>query len=76
MARAAKEHPGVNVSKLVFGGQPDDALVAAAVHAQLLVVGPHGRNGVRGTRLGPVARAVLRHASCPVGVIRPRDGGP
>jgi nucleotide-binding universal stress UspA family protein len=75
IARAENGHPGVEVSKQVVDGPPSDALLAATVQAQLLVIGPHGRNGVRGTRLGSVARATLRHASCPVGVIR-SDCGP
>jgi nucleotide-binding universal stress UspA family protein len=76
LARAGKEHPDVDVSKLVTGGPAEDALLAAAVHAQLLVVGPRHGDGAPTTRLGSLARAVLRHASCPVGVIRPRDCGP
>jgi universal stress protein A len=41
----------------------------------LIVVGTHGRTGVRRSLLGSVAEHVSRHAHCPVMVIRsPADG--
>lgn len=40
--------------------------------ADLLVMGSHGRTGIRRTLLGSVAEKVLRHATCPVLVARSR----
>ncbi|TDV34025.1 nucleotide-binding universal stress UspA family protein [Paraburkholderia caballeronis] len=39
---------------------------AADWHAQLIVIGTHGRRGVRRMVLGSVAERVLRSATCPV----------
>jgi nucleotide-binding universal stress UspA family protein len=42
---------------------------AKAAEAQLVVMGSHGRTGVRRLLLGSVAEHVLRHADCPVGTV-------
>jgi nucleotide-binding universal stress UspA family protein len=44
--------------------------VAEAVGAELIVMGTHGRRGVRRMLLGSVAEAVVRSAPCPVLTIR------
>jgi nucleotide-binding universal stress UspA family protein len=44
----------------------------AASHADLLVIGSHGRSGVQRLLLGSVTERVVRQASCPTLVI-PRD---
>ena len=48
------------------------AQLAADVHADMVVVGTHGRRGLRRLFLGSVAEAVVRLAQCPVLVVRPR----
>ena len=40
------------------------------VGADLLVMGTHGRRGLRRALLGSVAESVLRHAPCPVLLMR------
>jgi nucleotide-binding universal stress UspA family protein len=47
--------------------------VAGEVQADLLVVGTHGRGGVKRLLLGSVAEAVVRRACCPVLVAREKD---
>jgi len=47
--------------------------VAINLQADILLVGTHGRTGVRRMVLGSVAEAVVRRASCPVIVVRPKD---
>jgi nucleotide-binding universal stress UspA family protein len=47
--------------------------LAAEVDADLIVVGTHGRKGVKRVLLGSVAASVLRLARCPVFVVRPKD---
>jgi nucleotide-binding universal stress UspA family protein len=55
------------------GSHPARELVryAAAVDADLLVVGTHGRTGVQAVTMGSVANAVVRHAHRPVLVVHP-----
>ena len=56
-------------------GTASDELVAKGkeLEADLMVVGTHGRTGVRRLLLGSVAEAVVRGAGCPVLVVRPKD---
>lgn len=56
-------------------GKPADALVQVAVdyEADLILVGTHARRGLERLLLGSVAQAVVRNASCPVWVARPKD---
>lgn len=49
------------------------AQLAADLEAKLIVVGTHGRRGVRRFLLGSVAEGVVRLAPCEVLVVRPRD---
>jgi len=44
--------------------------VATQVHADLIVVGTHGRRGVSRALLGSVAEAIVRMAPCPVLTVR------
>jgi nucleotide-binding universal stress UspA family protein len=66
---------GVPVSFLVWEGDPGDMIVSAAEaeHADMVVVGSHGRGAVGRLLLGSVSEHVVRHAPCPVLVVRPRD---
>lgn len=69
----AEAAPGVSMqSRVVFGLLPG-ALVDSArdLLADLLVVGTHGRSGVAHFFLGSVAERVVRHAHCPVLIVRP-----
>lgn len=63
---------GVSVSFLVWEGDPGPAIVEAAdaEHADLVVVGTRGRNRVERAVLGSVTDHVVRHATCPVVVVR------
>ena len=55
-------------------GKPADEILAAAREweADAIVIGTHGRSGVSRIVLGSTAESVVRHASCPVLVIKPR----
>ncbi len=59
------------IEELVMGGSAQ-YLVQAAPSAGLLVVGRWTERPAGGTRIGPVAHAVLHHAACPVAVV-PHD---
>lgn len=55
-------------------GDPRDVIdgVAAQVGADLIVMGTHGRRGIRRVLLGSVAESVVRTAPCPVLITRPK----
>lgn len=71
LARAA----GADARFLVWDGDAGDGIVAAAAAeaADLIVVGTHGRGTVGRFLLGSVSDHVVRHAGCPVLVVRPSD---
>ncbi len=54
-------------------GQPDDQIVRLAeqLGVGLIVLGSRGLGGVRRALLGSVSDSVVRHAYCPVMVVRP-----
>ncbi|HVN87725.1 MAG TPA: universal stress protein [Candidatus Binatia bacterium] len=53
-------------------GDPHDAIVSLAreCKADLIVVATHGRTGMAHLVMGSVAEKVIRHAPCPVLVVR------
>jgi universal stress protein A len=57
-------------------GDPRDAIVgtARALGADLIVMGTHGRRGLSRVMMGSVAEDVIRHAPCPVLVVRATEG--
>jgi nucleotide-binding universal stress UspA family protein len=65
---------GADATFLVWEGEAGEAIVAAAdsENADLIVVGSHGRSGVSRFLIGSVSDYVVRHAHCPVMVVRGR----
>jgi nucleotide-binding universal stress UspA family protein len=53
-------------------GRPDAEIVARAeeMGAGLIVMGSRGLGGIRRARIGSVSDSVVRHAHCPVLVVR------
>ncbi len=53
-------------------GKPADEIVHSARQwpADLIVIGSHGRGGLGRVLLGSVAEGVMRHAPCPILVVR------
>ena len=64
---------GANAAGLTWVGDAGESIVeaAAAEHADLIVVGTHERGTVGRLFLGSVSDHVVRHARCPVMVVRP-----
>ena len=56
------------------GGFAHDEIVGqiAATHADLLVLGTHGRSGFQRLFLGSVSEKVIRKATCPMLIVPPR----
>lgn len=62
--------PGLRVEPEVGVGHPGRALLALARPPDLLVVGARGRSAAIGALLGSTSTYVVRHAQCPVAVVR------
>ena|SRR5688572_2794254 len=83
--RSAKEHlqdlalrigaDGVAVSTFVIVGRPVDEIVkfAGEHEVDVIVMGTHGRTGIRHLFAGSVAERVVRSSRVPVMTIRERD---
>jgi nucleotide-binding universal stress UspA family protein len=69
-AQDAERRSGVPVLKRSQIGAPYDEIVRAAAEYDLVVMGTHGRTGLRHLFLGSVAEKVVRHATCPVLTVR------
>ncbi|GAA3816450.1 universal stress protein [Streptomyces phyllanthi] len=65
----SEKFPEVSVTETVAEGRAATEVVRAATGAALVVVGRRARDSRLGTRIGPVAHAVLHHAGCPVAVV-------
>ncbi len=65
-----ERYPEVTVHRLIEIEYPVARLLEHAKHAQLVVVGSHGRGGFAGMLLGSVSMAVAQAASVPVIVAR------
>ncbi|HLX34810.1 MAG TPA: universal stress protein [Candidatus Limnocylindrales bacterium] len=63
---------GVHVRFLIWEGAPGEAIVDVARSEQvdMVVVGSHGRGAVGRFFIGSVSEHVVRHAPCPVLVVR------
>lgn len=66
------ERGAAGVTQVVREGDPGLMIAdyAAEVQADLIVMPSHGYHGVKRLLLGSVAERVLRHANCPVLVLR------
>jgi nucleotide-binding universal stress UspA family protein len=57
---------------LTPGGRPEDAIiqVATAKQANLIIMGSHGRTGLKRLFMGSVAERVIGQAACPVLIVK------
>ncbi|HYT75224.1 MAG TPA: universal stress protein [Vicinamibacterales bacterium] len=65
---------GASIALHVGEGDPVTTIVeeAEALHADLIVMGTHGRSGFQRLILGSVAESVLRKVACPMLTVPPR----
>jgi nucleotide-binding universal stress UspA family protein len=68
LRREALAIPSVRIGASSIGDLILDA--AKSTGAELIVMGSHGRTGLKRLLLGSVAEHVLRHATCPVVTVR------
>jgi nucleotide-binding universal stress UspA family protein len=66
---------GTAALQFIRQGDPGSEIVKAASEwpADLIVIGSHGRRGLTRAALGSVAETVMRHAPCPVLVVRAKE---
>lgn len=66
----------VAIAHLKMGERRDEAIVHLAedIDAGMIVIGSRGFGGMRRALMGNVADSVVRHAHCPVLVVRPNEG--
>jgi nucleotide-binding universal stress UspA family protein len=62
---------------LVLGTAAEDIVrIASEQNANLIVIGTHGRTGLKRVLMGSVAEAVMRRATCPVLTVKQSDKSP
>jgi nucleotide-binding universal stress UspA family protein len=73
--QAAAAAQGLALETMVLRGKPDEAIVKAAQakQADLIILGSHGRTGLRRLLMGSVAERVIGQAHCPVLVVKKKD---
>lgn len=68
--RSRAEAAGVSIETKVREGHPVDEICREAGPSDMIVIATHGRRGLSRMLLGSVAESVIRHAPCPVLVMR------
>jgi nucleotide-binding universal stress UspA family protein len=69
---AAADKEGLPLDTMIPMGRPEEGIVKAAEfkQASLIIVGSHGRTGLKRLLMGSVAERVIGHAKCPVLVVK------
>ena len=63
--------------RLLFGPAPDQIVkFAEDEHVDLIVMGSHGRGWLGRLLMGSVAECVMRHANCPVLIVKEKGSQP
>ncbi len=70
VARVVSDPSGLDVRLHAVHGSPAAVLVGVSADAALLVVASRGRGGFTGLLIGSTSEQVVRHADCPVVVLR------
>ena len=68
-----EECAGLEIEELIVHGEAASEIVRVAKERKvdLIVIASHGRTGLGRILFGSTAEAVVRHASCPVLVVKP-----
>jgi nucleotide-binding universal stress UspA family protein len=74
-AEVQRTAPGLDVHQVFELLDPREVLLRVSESASMVVVGSRGRGHVRSLLLGSVSVAMVRHAHCPVVVVRPGNRG-
>ncbi len=70
-----EECAGLQVEELIAHGEAASEIVRVAAErdVDLIVLSSHGRTGLGRMLFGSTAESVVRHAHCPVLVVKPKD---
>ena len=70
-----EECAGLTVEELIVHGEAASEIVHVAREREvdLIVISSHGRTGLGRMLFGSTAESVVRHAHCPVLVVKPKD---
>lgn len=74
-ATESLRNSGLNVASALEEGDPKSQIIDMAHewHANLIVLGSHGRKGLSRFLMGSVSEAVVRHAHCSVEIVRTQE---
>ncbi|HEV2706653.1 MAG TPA: universal stress protein [Pyrinomonadaceae bacterium] len=74
--KARAEFEGLTVEELIVHGEAASEIVRTARErgADMIVISSHGRTGWGRIIFGSTAESVVRHAPCPVLVVKPPEG--
>lgn len=77
LAKIVPPSSEIPVRRVLLTGAPADRIVDFAREEQvdMIVMGTHGRRGVRRFLMGSIAEAVVRLAPCPVLTVKPSTEG-
>lgn len=64
---------GVDIERSVIEGHPAEIIIEDSKESDIIVIGTHGRSGFSRLLLGSTAEKVIRHAMCPVMVIKIKE---
>ena len=69
----SEEYAGLEIEEVIVHGDPAAEIVRVADERKvdLIVISSHGRTGLGRIIFGSTAEAVVRHAGCPVLVVKP-----
>lgn len=72
---AREECAGLEVEELLAHGEAAGEIVRVAAErdVDLIILSSHGRTGLGRMLFGSTAESVVRHARCPVLVVKPKD---
>ncbi len=65
---------GIDAKSGIILGNPANEIIEASKDYDLIVMGTHGKGGLLHLLIGGTAEKVVRHACCPVFLIRDRTG--
>ncbi|MFW6304676.1 MAG: universal stress protein [Candidatus Saliniplasma sp.] len=67
------EEFGVSIERSVKEGHPAEIIIQESKDVDIIVIGTHGRSGFSRLLLGSTAEKVIRHAECPVMVMKIKE---